>query len=69
MEAAAPADMSELSGQYGEKMEELLQAVYEKQQAGEIPPRHPFGRCAENVLLCLSIVGSTRPHIKLVIHT
>lgn len=54
VEAAAPAHMSELWGQYGEQMEELLQAVYEKQQAGEIPPRRPYGRCAETYcFVCL----------------
>lgn len=47
VEAAAPADISELWDQYGSNIEKLLQTVYIKQQAGKILPRRPFGRFAE----------------------
>lgn len=47
VEAAAPADISELWDVCGRNVEKLLQAVYIKQQEGGIQPRRPLGRCAE----------------------
>lgn len=47
VEAAVPANLSELWDKHGAEMQNMLQAIYVKYQADELPPQRPFGRFAE----------------------